>query len=102
MNTAITTHNENSRAAIIAKYAGPTNSHGSRIIVKSQRSRRSFPYPHELSGADCHKWAVSQYLAEILKEDRKEYGELASGWGTLADFSVGQIPSGEYVFVSNK
>ncbi len=96
------THNENPRAAIIAKYAGPTNSRGSRIIVKSQRSRRSYPYPHELNGADCHKWAVSQYLTEILNEDRKEYGELASGWGTLDDYSVGQIPSGEYIFVSNK
>ena len=102
MKPEIKTHNENSRAAIIAKYSGPTNYRGSRIIVKSQRSRRSYPYPHELSGSDCHKWAVSQYLADILNEDRKEYGDLASGWGTLADYSVGQIPSGEYVFVSNK
>lgn len=101
MKPEIKTHNENSRAAIIAKYSGPTNSRGSRIIVKSQRSRRSYPYPHELSGADCHKWAVSQYLADILKEDRKEYGDLASGWGTLAEYSVGQLQSGEYVFVSN-
>lgn len=96
------THNENCRAAIIAKYAGATNSHGSRIIVKSQRSRRSYPYPYELSGTDIFRYAVAQYLNEILKEDRKEYGELASGWGTLADFSVGQIQSGEYIFVSNK
>ena len=102
MKPEIKTHNENSRAAIIAKYSGPTNSHGSRIIVKSQRSRRSYPYPYELSGADCHKHAVALYLADILKEDQKEYGDLATGWGTLADFSVGQLHSGEYVFVSNK
>jgi len=102
MKTEIKTHNENSRAAIIAKYAGATNSHGSRIIVKSQRSRKSYSYPFELSGADVFRYAVAQYLADILKEDRKEYGELASGWGTLADYSVGQLQSGEYVFVSNK
>lgn len=102
MKTEIKTHNENPRAAIVSKYAGPTNSRGSRITVKSQRSRRSYPYPYELSGANCHKWAVNQYLSEILNEDRKEYGELATGWGTLADFSVGQLQSGEYVFVSNK
>lgn len=102
MNTTQKTHNKNCRAAIVSKYASPTNSRGARIIVKSQRSRKSYAYPYELSNAECHKWAVSQYLADILKEDRKEYGELASGWGMLEDFSVGQIESGEYIFVSNK
>ena len=95
------THNEHSRAAIISKYYGPTNSRGSRIIVKTQRSRKSYPYPYELSGADCHIWAVDQYLSDILSEDRAEYGEHATGWGSLADYTVGQLPSGEYVFASN-
>ncbi len=102
MKTTEKTHNENPRAAILSKFSGPTNTRGARIIVKSQRSRRSYSYPYELSGADCHIWAVSQYLADILKEDRKSYGEHATGWGTLSDYSVGQLPSGEYVFVSNK
>jgi len=95
------THNENPRAAILSKYQGPTNRRGSRIIVKTQRSRKSYSYPHELSGADCHLWAVDQYLNDILAQDRAEYGEHATGWGTLADFTVGQLPSGEYVFASN-
>jgi len=95
------THNENPRAAILTRYQGATNYRGSRIIVKSQRSRKSYPYPHELTGADCHLWAVDQYLRDMLAQDRKEYGEHAAGWGTLADFTVGQLPSGEYVFTSN-
>jgi len=95
------THNENSRAAILSKYCGPTNSTGSRIIVSSQRGRKTFSYPYELSGSNCHAWAVEQYLKAILKEDRKEYGENATGWGELSDYSIGQLKSGEYVFVSN-
>ena len=54
-----------------------------------------------MSGADCHIWAVDQYLADILSQDRAEYGEHATGWGSLADYTVGQLPSGEYVFASN-
>jgi hypothetical protein len=95
------THNENPRAAILSKYHGPTNYRGSRIIVKSQRSRKSYPYPDELSGEACHLWAVDQYLKGILAEDVRDYGDHATGWGTLADYTVGQLPSGEYVFASN-
>lgn len=101
MNTT-KTQNENCRAAIISKYVGPTNSRGSRIIVKSQRSKKTYPYPYDLSGAECHKWAVAQYLDGLVKEDKKSYGDGATGWGTLADFTIGQIVSGEYIFVSNK
>ena len=102
MITTQKTHNENPRAAILSKFCGPTNTRGARIIVKSQRSRRSYSYPYELSGVACHTWAVSQYINAILAEDRKSYGEHATGWGVLSDYSVGQLPSGEYVFVSNK
>ena len=95
------TQNENPRAAILSKYRGPTNSTGSRIIVSSQRGRKLFAYPYELSGANCHTWAVEQYLKAILNDDRKRYGENATGWGGLSDYSIGQLKSGEYVFVSN-
>jgi hypothetical protein len=101
MKPTLATHNENPRAAIVAKYAGPTNSRGSRIIVKSQRSRRSYSYEYGLSGSAVYCHAVAQYLAEILAQDQKEHGPGAKGWGTLADYSIGATPSGEYVFVSN-
>ena len=93
------THNTTALASIVSKYSGPTNSRGARIVVKSQRSRRSYPYPYELSGEAIHIWAVEQYLATIIAEDRKEYGCETKGWG--ADFSVGVLPTGEHVFVRN-
>ena len=99
MNTT-QTKNENARAAIVAKFAGPTNSRGARIIVKSQRGSKSFSYPHELSGLDVYIWAVDQYLKKIAAYDLKEYGS-PIGWGVIGDYSVGVVPSGEYVFVSN-
>jgi len=54
-----------------------------------------------LSGEAVHIWAVEQYLSSIIAEDRKEYGSEATGWGTIADFSVGVLPIGEHVFVRN-
>jgi hypothetical protein len=93
------TKNENARAAIISKFSGPTNTRGARILVKSQRGSKSFDYPYDLSGADCHIWAVAQYLEKIAAEDL-QYGSPV-GWGVIGDYSVGVIPSGEYVFVSN-
>jgi len=95
------THNTTALAAIVSKYIAPTNSRGARIVVKSQRSRRSYLYPYELSGEAVHVWAVEQYLSSIIAEDRKEYGSEATGWGTIADFSVGVLPTGEHVFVRN-
>jgi hypothetical protein len=95
------THNTTALQAIVSKYIAPTNSRGARIIVKAQRSRRSYPYPYDLSGQNVHIWAVEQYLSSIIAEDRKEYGSEATGWGTIADFSVGVLPTGEHVFVRN-
>jgi hypothetical protein len=95
------THNSTALASIVSKYSVPTNSRGARIIVKSQRYRRSYPYPYELSGEAVHVWAVDKYLSNLIEEDRKEYGSDATGWGTIADYSVGVLPTGEYVFVRN-
>jgi len=94
-------HNTTALASIVSKYIAPTNSRGARIVVKSQRSRRSYPYPYELSGQTVHIWAVEQYLSSIIAEDRKEYGCETTGWGTIADYSVGVLPTGDHVFVRN-
>lgn len=101
MNTQHKTHNANARAAIVAKFVGPTNHRGARIIVKSQRSRCTYCFPYELSGDEAFKWAVGLYLEGIKFADQKEYGPEATGWGPLGDWSFGCLPSGEYVFVSN-
>ena len=100
MKNQIQTKNENPRAAIVTKYKAATNYKGARIIVKSCRGRKVYPYPYELSGSDCHIWAADQYLKAIAEEDAAKYGA-AIGWGKISDFSVGVLPSGEYAFVLN-
>jgi hypothetical protein len=94
------TKNEYARQAIVTQYKGATDFKGARIIVKTCRGRKSYPYPHNLSDHDCHVWAADQYLKAIAEEDRKEYGS-PLGWGDIHDFSVGVLPSGEHVFVLN-
>lgn len=95
------THNAYCRAAISARFLPPTNTRPSRIVVASQRSRAVFPYNDERSHEGPFNEAVSCYLARIREEDQKEYGRETTGWGTLSSYSVGQLPDGTYVYVSN-
>lgn len=43
---------------IITKYIPATDTRGSRIMAKSGLKTASIPYPHELSGEECHKAAA--------------------------------------------
>lgn len=95
------THNSNAACAIVARYHGPTNSRGARIIVTSKRGRKTYPYPYHLSESEVYVDAVDQYLRNILDNDRAEYGEKSRGWGVISEYSVGVLPTGEHVFVSN-
>lgn len=88
-------------AAITAKYLGATETRGSRIKVTSQRGSRVFPYPHEYSGAEVYAHCVAQYLEFIRQEDRKVFNQPEyDGWGSIADYAMGVLPTGEHVFVS--
>jgi len=95
------TQNKNARAAIVAKYMPPTNHKGARIKVITQRGSKLFAYPYELSGVECFVSCVDQYLAFIEAEDVKKYGSSCGGWGKIGEYSVGVLPTGEHVFVSN-
>jgi hypothetical protein len=97
----MTTHNQHARAAITARYVGPTNTKPSRISVKTQRGNGIFTYNQGFSGTNAFNCAVAQMLARFVEQDRKEYGPNATGWGTLAGYSVGQCPDGTYVYVCN-
>lgn len=93
------TFNGYSRAAIVAKYLPPTNVFGSRVKVTSQRAVKVYAYPHDVSGDACFDACVAEYLAEIRGEDLKQYGEKATGWGQLANWAGGTLPTGERVYV---
>jgi hypothetical protein len=61
--------------AIVTRYAGPTNSRGSRIIASDEDGNRLvLPYPHELSGEAVHRAA-----AEALRDKMHWSGELIGG-----------------------
>jgi len=96
------TRNQHARAAITARYVGPTNTRPSRVSVKTQRGNAMFTYDSGSSGKAAFDIAVSKMLARFVEQDRKEYGPNSTGWGTLRDYSVGVTHDGTYVYVSNK
>ncbi len=82
------------RQAISTKYLPATNTRGSRIKASCDRGSVTVPYPHELSGADCHAVAVDALLRRFAAEDGND-----KSWGTLANYAVGSTATG-YVFVN--
>ena len=95
------TMNQQAFAAITAKYIGATETRGSRIKVTSQRGAKTYPYPHEYSRDEVFSHCVAKYLESVRDEDRKTFGQAShDGWGSLSDYSMGVLPSGEHVFVS--
>ena len=59
--------------AIETRYLGPTNHRGSRIKATSASGLSvTVPYPHELSGMECH-WEAAKALAVKLGWEAGEY-----------------------------
>ena len=85
--------------AIIVKYLGPTNTKGSRLKATCERGSITIPYPHELSGSDCHRKAVASLIYRFVQEDEEKYGTktFVNPWNK--PFSIGQLPNGDYVAV---
>ena len=71
--------------AITTKYAGPTNTRGSRIIAKAAAGRVSVGYDHALNLEDNHA-AAAQALAEKLGWVGGNYGEIVSGCDHKGDY----------------
>ena len=76
---------------ITTAYAGPTNTKGSRIMVKSWLKNKSFAWDHALNSEENHK-AAAQQLVDILNSDRatKGYGDYQ--WSIVAN---GSMPDGK-------
>ncbi len=75
---------------IQTKYHGATDDEGSHITATCAAGRKSIPYPHELSGSECHKEAASALCRHL-------------GWRHL-DIEEVTLPDGNTGFVakSNK
>lgn len=82
--------------AILTKYLPVTESRGSRIKASCERGSIVIPYPHELSGDECHRAAVQALLDKFTSEDEKS-GRLHCHWNK--QFVTGALPNGDYCHV---
>lgn len=73
-------------ANVITSYRGPTNTKGSRIIARSEHTKITIPYDHDLGIAENHRQA-----AETLRQ-RLNYPEAAV-------MLSGELPNGDYAHV---
>lgn len=81
--------------AITTKYIGPSNMRGSRIKATCWRKSVSIPYPHELSGIECHKAAAVALLAALDEED----GQGSSKFSASTLIGGGMPDGNGYAFV---
>lgn len=76
---------------ITTKYAGPTNTRGSRILVKSWIKNKSVGWAYSLNSEDNHKAAALQ-LVQAINADRVEKGHGDYQWQIIAS---GSLPDGK-------
>lgn len=76
---------------ITTKYAGPTNTRGSRVIVKSWIKNKSVGWAHSLNAEDNHKAAALQ-LVQAINAERIEKGYGDYQWQIVAG---GGMPDGK-------
>lgn len=76
---------------ITTSYAGPTNTEGSRIMVKSWLKNKAFSWDHSLNSEANHK-AAAQQLVEVLNAGRIKQGHDDFQWIIIA---AGSMPDGK-------
>lgn len=76
---------------ITTAYAGPTNTKGSRVMVKSWLKNKAFGWDYSLNSEDNHKTAAQQ-LVDILNSDRVNKGYGDYHWVIIAS---GSMPDGK-------
>ena len=85
--------------AIHTKYLPATDTRGSRIKATCERGSITIPYPHELSGDECHREAVRRLLERFVSEDWQERSEPPSRNPWKRDFVTGCLPDGTFAHV---
>lgn len=76
---------------ITTEYKGPTNTKGSRILVKSWLKNKSVAWDCSLSSEDNHK-AAAQALVDALNAGRVENRTDKQQWQIIA---AGSMPDGK-------
>lgn len=72
---------------IITKYAGPTNTKGSRTKVKGWINSAFYPWDYSLSVKENHASACAQYVYELNKERQGDTNWEIVASGTMPDES---------------
>ena len=76
---------------ITTSYAGPTNTRGSHVLVKSWLKNKSFGWDYSLNSEENHK-AAAQQLVEVLNADRAKQCYDDFQWSIVAG---GSMPDGK-------
>ena len=76
---------------IITEFKGPTNTKGSRVMVKSWLKNKSVSWNHALNSEDNHK-AAAQELVDVLNAERLAKGYDDHQWQIIA---AGTMPDGK-------
>lgn len=76
---------------ITTSYAGPTNTKGSRVLVKSWLKNKYVAWDHSLNSEENHK-AAAQALVDVLNADREDGGYSSFRWTIIA---AGSMPDGK-------
>lgn len=85
--------------AIITKYLPAANTRGSRIKASCERGSKTIPYPHELSGDDCHIAAAKALVACFVADDVDLYGTPPEKNPWSRPFVSGGLPDGTVAHV---
>lgn len=81
---------------ITTQYAGPTNTKGSRVMVKSWLKNKAVSWDYSQSSKDNHK-AAAQALVDVLNTDRVKNGYSDYQWEIIAN---GSMPDGKgYAYI---
>ena len=76
---------------ITTRYKGATNYRGARMVAVASGGRRvSVPYPHELSGDDCHREALYALAVKLGWHGPMIAGHNKDGsmtWVFISDYS---------------
>ena len=76
---------------ITTSYKGPTNTRGSRIMVKSWLKNKAFGWDYSLNSEANHK-AAAQQMVDVLNAHRLQCGATAYKWAIVAS---GAMPAGK-------
>lgn len=76
---------------ITTQYAGPTNTKGSRVMVKSWLKNKAVSWDYSQSSQDNHK-AAAKALVDVLNADRVKNGYSDYQWVIIAN---GSLPDGK-------